>query len=265
MKYSHYFPLLSRRVGLIEIDKRNGVAYPHGTSFYPADGYSSHVIVVVYGRNKHLKGSLLVDRLRLEMIDYCFKQGLQIGSLFAEILRCGSVAPGTVYYRTHKLRFVCVEFKQQIENFVFHLVESCVQSVRLVYDKYQLVPQFERLLHNEPRLRHGSLRRIDQHQNAVYHFKHTLHFSSEVRVPRRVHNIDFSVLVINRRVFCKYGYTAFAFKVVGVHHPVGYALIFSEYTALFEHFVDQRRLAVVYVGYDCYVSQIFSDFQNILP
>ena len=84
-------------------------------------------------------------------------------------------------------------------------------------------------------------------------------------MPRRVHNIYFRVLVINRRVFCKYSYTAFAFKVVGVHHPVGYALIFSEYTALFEYFVDQRRLAVVYVGYDGYVSQIFSDFQNILP
>ena len=109
LKYSHYFPLLRRRVGLIEIDKRNGVAYPHGTSFYPADGYSSHVIVVVYGRNKHLKGSLLVDRLRFEMIDYCFKQGLQIGSGLIGRKGGGPRAAGTEYHRTVELLVCCIK------------------------------------------------------------------------------------------------------------------------------------------------------------
>ena len=54
--------------------------------------------------------------------------------------------------------------------------------------------------------------------------------------------------------FCEYGYAPFALDGVGVHDPVFDRLVFAEGVALPEHRVDERRLAVVDVGYYCYIS-----------
>ena len=60
-------------------------------------------------------------------------------------------------------------------------------------------------------------------------------------------------LALDGGVFGQYGDAAFPFQVVGVHHALGHLLVFPEHAGLFEHLVDQRGLAVVYVGNDRYV------------
>ena len=124
--------------------------------------------------------------------------------------------------------------------------------------------ELQRALEYKPRLRHGPLKSVHEQQHAVDHFQNALHLAAEIGMPRRIDDVDLDVLVLYRRVFCKYGDSPFAFKVVGVHDPVRHDLVIAENTALLEHFVDKRRLPVVYVSNDGYIAQIFP-FQMIHP
>ena len=57
------------------------------------------------------------------------------------------------------------------------------------------------LFENEPRLRKGPLARIHQQHRAIHHIEAALHLPPEIGVSRRIHNIDFDLVVIDRRVF----------------------------------------------------------------
>lgn len=49
-----------------------------------------------------------------------------------------------------------------------------------------------------------------------------------------------------------------ALQVAGVHHALRYRLVLTEHTALMQQAVDKRRLAMVNVGNDCNIPDIFS-------
>ena len=73
-----------------------------------------------------------------------------------------------------------------------------------------------------------------------------------------VHNIDFGIFVHDRSVFGENGDAAFPFDVVGVHDTFGHGLPFPEYTALFQQFIHQRGFAMIYMGNNGNISDIFS-------
>ena len=118
--------------------------------------------------------------------------------------------------------------------------------------------QRQGLLKDEACLGHGAFGSIDQQQNAVDHLKDTLYLAAEIGVARRINDVDLDALIVHRCVFGQDRDAALTFKVVAVHDPLGHSLVLSEGAALLEHLVDQRRLAVVDVGDDGDVSQIFS-------
>jgi hypothetical protein len=65
-------------------------------------------------------------------------------------------------------------------------------------------------------------------------------------------------MIGNSRVFGQNRDPALALQVAGVHHTLRYRLVFAEYTALMQQAVDKRRLAMVNVGNDCNIPDIFS-------
>ena len=73
---------------------------------------------------------------------------------------------------------------------------------------------------------------------------------------RRVHDVYFGVAVADGRVLGQNGDAPLTLQIVGVHDAIHGLLIFPIYTALLEHFVHQRGLAVVDVGNDGNVSQL---------
>ena len=73
---------------------------------------------------------------------------------------------------------------------------------------------------------------------------------------RSVDNVDFRVAVEDCGVLCHYRDTAFALKIVGVHHAVYDLLVFPVYTRLLQHLVHKCCFAVVDMGDNCNISQL---------
>ena len=71
---------------------------------------------------------------------------------------------------------------------------------------------------------------------------------------RGIHDIDFYALIMGGGIFCKNRNPAFPLEVVGIHYPILNLFVGAEHSALHQHLIDQRRLAVIYVGYDCDIS-----------
>ena len=103
-------------------------------------------------------------------------------------------------------------------------------------------------LKNKARLGHRALGSVNKQDNTVDHLEDTLHLAAKVGVTGGINDVDLGVLVIDGGVFCKNGDAALSFDIVRVHHAVNRFLIFAVDTALTEHFVHKRGLAVVNVG-----------------
>ena len=74
---------------------------------------------------------------------------------------------------------------------------------------------------------------------------------------RGVHDVDFGVAVLNGGVFGENGDAPLPLQVAGVHDPVHDLLVLPVDAALLQHLVHQRGLAVVDVGDDRNISQVF--------
>ncbi len=74
-----------------------------------------------------------------------------------------------------------------------------------------------------------------------------------------VYYVDLDSVSHNGGVLCKDGDTAFTLKVAGVHDSLADHLIFVILAALLQHLVNEGSLTVVNVGYDSYISEVFSD------
>ena len=131
-------------------------------------------------------------------------------------------------------------------------------TVDLVDHHDHAVIQRQRALQHEAGLGHGPLCGIHQQDDTVYHLEDPLHLTAEVGVSGGVHHVDLGVLVMHGRVFGQNGNASLALQITGVHHAVLYCLILAVDTALAEHLVHQRGLAVVNVGDNGYVTQIVS-------
>ena len=124
---------------------------------------------------------------------------------------------------------------------------------------FRLVPGWFRSRVAEARLGHRALEAVHQQQHAVHHLQHALHLAAEVRVAGGVHNVDLVAHVVHGGVLGQDGDAPLALDVAGVHHAVDGLLVLMVHAALLEHLVDQGRLAVVDVGDDGNVADIFTN------
>ena len=84
-------------------------------------------------------------------------------------------------------------------------------------------------------------------------------------MPGSIDNIDLCIFVSYRSIFGKDCNTTFPFDIIGVHHSFGYFLILTEDTALFQKLVNQGGFAMINMGNNGNVSDIFSFlFHNLL-
>ena len=74
---------------------------------------------------------------------------------------------------------------------------------------------------------------------------------------RGVHHVDLHVLIADGGVLSQNRNAALTLQIAGVHDTVHNLLIFPVSAALLQHLVHQGGLAVVNVGDDGYVSQMF--------
>ena len=82
------------------------------------------------------------------------------------------------------------------------------------------------------------------------------HLAAEIRVARRVDDIDAGVLPGDRGRLGHDRNATLFFKVVAVHDALGHALVLAERARLLEQTIDERGFAVIDVGDDGEVAQL---------
>ena len=215
------------------------------------DGDAADELVIVERGNEHLERRGGVLRRFGDILEDRVKQRLKIGARHVRRIGRRSLAAGAEQHRGVKLLVRGVEIHQQLEHLVHDLVDALVGAVDLVDDNDHAVAELQRAAQHEARLRHGAFGGVHEQDNAVDHFEHALDLAAEVGVARRIDDVDLDTLVGDGGILRENGDAALALEIAGVHHTVDDLLIFAVHARLLEHFVHERRLAVVNVGNDC--------------
>ena len=150
-----------------------------------------------------------------------------------------------------------MQVHQQLQHLVDDLVDALIGAVDLVDHHDDPMAQLQSLGEHEAGLGHGAFSGVYQQDNAVDHLQNTLHLAAEVGVARGVHHVDLHVLIADGGVLGQNRNAALTLQIAGVHDTVHNLLIFPVSAALLQHLVHQGGLAVVNVGDDGYVSQMF--------
>ena len=139
---------------------------------------------------------------------------------------------------------------------------ALVGAVDLIDDNDDAVTQLQRAAEDEAGLGHGTLGRVNEQDNAVDHLENALDLAAEVGVSRGIDNVYLRIAVLHGGVFSHDGYAALTLEVVRVHDSLDDLLIFAVNAALLEHLVNQRGFAVVNVGDNCNISELFHQNQT---
>jgi hypothetical protein len=187
---------------------------------------------------------------RLEQRPHRRAVGGNAGLRILDVERRPAVQRRRVDDRKVELLIVGPQPVEQLERLVDDPLGARSRTVDLVDDDDRLQAELQRLERDEPRLRHGPLHRIDQQQHAVDHAEHALDLAAEVRMTRRIDDIDMGIAELDRAVLGKDRDPPLALEVIAVHHPFADVLVLGERARLHQQLVDERRLAVVDVGDD---------------
>ena len=186
------------------------------------------------------------------------EQRLEIFALDALCERCPSRSCIRVHDRELDLLLVGVEVQEQLVYLVHHLRDPRVRPVHLVDDQDHREMRLERLAQHEARLRQRALGGVDQQQDAVDHRQPALDLAAEVGVTGRVDDVQLHAAVADGRVLRQDRDALLPLEVHRVHHPLGDVLVLAKGAGLPQHRVHERGLAVVHVGDDRHVADVFA-------
>src|SRR5579862_8611977 len=180
--------------------------------------------------------------------DDSLEQRLQVYAASFYISRGGSSLCVGVQNRKVELLFFGIEVDEQVVNLVQDFLRASVGTINLVDHEDGREVSFERLAEDVARLRQRAFAGVNQQHDTVDHLQGAFYFSAEIAVAGRVYDVDLHVVIKNGRVLGQNGDAALALQIVRVHHPFNDVLVGTKGAALLQHGVDQRGLAMVYVG-----------------
>ena len=184
------------------------------TALDSSDTDPSYEIVIVDRGYEKLKISVLVALGRRNIVKNFIEKRLQISALNIGRFGCRSRSSRAEKDRTVKLFVICTKIYKKLKHLVHDLIKTRVGLVYFIYNNDNSVVELKRSLKNEAGLGHRSFRRVNEQNNAVYHFEYTLDLASEIGVSGSVDNIYLYTLIRYCRVFGKNGDSSFALKVV---------------------------------------------------
>ena len=197
----------------IAMSNRNISAIFNHPAMHAPYGNATRIIRVVERSNKHLQRPL-ISRRRRNCIDNCIEQISNILRRLLPVLAHPVVFSRTIDYGEVQLLLRSVEIAHQVEDHLVNLLGAAIRFVHLIDDNDRLQANLQSLLQDESRLRHRSFKSIDQKQTAIGHIQNTLYLSAEVRVARRVYNVDFSIFIVDGDIFGEDRYTSLALQFI---------------------------------------------------
>ncbi len=227
------------------------------------DADAPNVLVVVDRGNEELERTFFARGLG-HVRDDRFEERFEIVALvFERALRDAELAVGEED-REIGLLVAGAQFDEEVERFVDDFLGARVLAVDLVDDDDRFEIEFERLAEHETRLRHHAFGGVHEQQHALDHLQHAFDLAAEIRMARRVHDVELYVPVADRRVLGKDRDAAFAFERIRVHDARRDVLPFAKDAALFEHGVHEGRLAVIDVSDNGDVSEVWAGLHGAL-
>ena len=243
---------------IVHIQNDNLVIDAQYAVFNLTDADTAQIFAVVNRRNQSLCRRIHIPLGCRNVVDDCFKQRLHIPFSCISILGRIAASCRCEYKGRIQLVFVCIQLHEQLQNLIHNLIRACFGSIHLIYADNNRVIQLQRLAQNEFCLGHRPFKCIHHQHNAVYHFQHTLYLAAEIGMSGGINDVDFGIAIVYGCVFGKNGNPSFPFNIAAVHDSFLYLLIGTEDTALSEQLIHQCGFAVVNVGNNRYVSDIFN-------
>ncbi len=214
------------------------------------DSEAPQIVAVVEVRHQNLQWSRRISLGQRDRLHDGVEQRTQILASAFDVGRSRAYLGVGVEHGEVQLIFFSVEIDEQVVDFVEHFLRAGVGAVDLINNDDGRQLGFERFAQNVAGLRQRSFARIYQQHDAVDHFQGALDFAAEIAVAGRVDDVDLYVVIEDGGVLGEDGNPALAFQFVRVHHPVDVVLVGAKCSALLQHGVNQRGLAVVNVGDD---------------
>lgn len=222
-----------------------------------ADTDHAEEAVVVQLRDLHLERTLGVHHRGRDVVDDRLEQRVHV-VVHLLVVEAGDAVQGAgVDDREVELLVGGAEVVEQVEDLVDDPVRTRARAVDLVHHHDRTQAGLEGLLGHEAGLRHGAVLGVDHQQHGVDHRHHALHLAAEVGVTGGVDDVDVVAVPLDRGVLRQDGDATLFFLVVGVHHPLAFRFFAVEGAGQLQQLVHQGGLAMVDVGDDGDVAQIF--------
>ena len=229
-----------------------------------ADADSADIFIVINGADQHLCARFGISFRSGNIVYYCLKQRLHAGSGTSQIQSRDAGLSGRENEGTVDLFIAGAQVHQQLEHFIDHLSRSRAGTVDLVDADNNGQIQSHGLGEDKTGLRHRTFEGVHDQDDTVDHLQNTFDLAAEVSVSGCIHDIDLCTFIIDSSVFAQDGDTPLSLEIVGIHDSLLHCLIFTKDTALLQQAVHQGGLAVIDMGNDRYVSNIFSSFLHVL-
>ena len=168
---------------------------------------------------------LVVDRARARSRRSSAKQRRQVAARGGRVARGPALARARVEDGERDLVLVGVQVQEEVLDLGDDLGDPGVGAVDLVDQQHDGQALLEGLAQDEAGLGQGALGGVDQQDDRVDHGQAPLDLAAEVRVTRRVDDVDRQVVPAHGRVLGEDRDALLALEVARVHDPVGQLLV----------------------------------------
>ena len=222
----------------------------------PTDGDAADIFGEVQRRAEHLERPVEVDHRPRDVLDDHIVERLDISRGRGRIMRREAGLARREDIREIELFLAGTLIRERIEDLVEDLGRAGVRPVDLVDHDDRPDVARERLAQDELRLGHRPFEGVDEDEGPVGHLERPLDFSAEIGVAGRVDQVDLDLAILDRDVLGEDRDASLSLQVVGVQNALALELRCPVLAGLAEHRVNQRRLAVVNVGNNGYVTDV---------
>ncbi len=229
-----------------------------GAALDASDADRTDITRIIQQRDLQLQRAVHVHIRRRAMLDNGLEQRLHVAFAHRRIESGETAQRGGVDHGKIQLLVGRTQAIEQIEGLIQHPAWSGFVAIDLVDDDDGPQAVLEGLLRHEAGLRHRAVHRVNKQQHAIDHGQHALDFAAEVRVTRRVDDVDAIVAPGDRRVLGEDRDAALALQIIRIHDALLQVLARVERPGLTQQLIDERGLAMIDVRDDGDVAKFLS-------
>src|SRR5579859_7802809 len=221
------------------------------------EGNAPEVIRIIEVRHEHFEALSGVGARRRDVLDNGVEERLHGAAGVVQFQLGKAVLGAGVNDGEIKLLVRGVQRHEQLKHLVQDLVRQGIFAVNFVDDHDGFRAGFERLAKDKTGLGLRTFGGVHHEEHAVNHVHDALDLAAEIGVAGGINDVDVVVLVFESGVFGANGDAFFTLEIHGIHHALFGGLVGAKGAGLFEQAINERRFAMVNMGNDGDVPNVF--------